>query len=281
MAGKGANAETYHAMCTEPKSAKGEFYAIKFFTNIDTPGRIEAFLQEYQFLKTFSHHYIMKVMHLGYFEDVAKHPFIVADYFPETLKDVMESNPTTTQKAIYAIQILSALGHIYNLGKPIIHRDIKPANIFRKGSDCILGDFGLAKQQSAEMPNEEDWEEDVRRLKMSHGTGMPRNYRSPDHIRYYRNEEMITTSADIYQMGLVLTELFTGNNPLPPPPEGDLTIIVDCDSIPYIDDPVGGLIHDFLCQMLEPEPKDRPTAFELIDRWETVMKKSKRYEAVG
>lgn len=276
LAGYGGNAETYYAMCTEPRSRKGEFYAIKFFTNRDTPGRRNAFLQEYQFLQSFRHMYILRVEYLGRYIKVAEYPFIVSEYLPETFRNVIEGEDSTTKKTIYALQLCVALNYLHGLEKPVIHRDIKPSNIFRKGSDCVLGDFGLAKQYDDVPMREEDWEDDTRRLKLSHGTGMPRNYRSPDHVRYYNNQEIITPAADVFQLGLVLAEAFTGRNLLPPPPGNDLSVWVDCDKLPYIDDPVGGLIHALLCDMLETDPAERIVTSALVDKWETVMKESVR-----
>jgi hypothetical protein len=38
-------------------------------------------------------------------------------------------------------------------------------------------------------------------------------YRTPDLVAYAKGEADITTKSDVFQLGLVLTELFTGSNP--------------------------------------------------------------------
>jgi serine/threonine protein kinase len=94
------------------------------------------------------------------------------------------------------------------LPTPVVHRDIKPKNIFLKGQSFVLGDFGLIK-----LLNGHD-EADHNIFKESVGFGMPYFYRTPDLIAYGKRESGITTKSDVFQLGLVAIELFTGRNPV-------------------------------------------------------------------
>jgi serine/threonine-protein kinase len=78
----------------------------------------------------------------------------------------------------------------------IIHRDLKPQNIMmNKRGDVIIMDFGLAaiadQLSGAEVRN-----------------GAPA-YMAPDQLRGAE----VTAKSDIYALGLVLYELFTGKRP--------------------------------------------------------------------
>jgi hypothetical protein len=70
----------------------------------------------------------------------------------------------------------------------------------------VLGDFGLMKLMDGQ------GEEDRDVFKESVGLGMPFFYRTPDLISYAKNEADISPKSDVFQLGLVLTELFTSRN---------------------------------------------------------------------
>jgi serine/threonine protein kinase len=151
----------------------------------------------------------MRVYDTGVFRNGSdEFPFIVAEYLPQRLFDVIRGNTASvTQKLSYAIQLLSAISHLSYIKPAVVHRDIKPQNILVKGGSCVLGDFGIMKLLDGNI------EEDRETFKGSIGLGMPFFYRTPDLITYARNEGDITTKSDVFQLGLVLAELFTGRNP--------------------------------------------------------------------
>jgi hypothetical protein len=73
-----------------------------------------------------------------------------------------------------------------------------------------LGDFGLLKLLGT--PSDDDREV----LKESAGPGMPMRYRTPDQVDYLHGRSELTVQSDVFQLGLVLAELFTGANPEKP-----------------------------------------------------------------
>ena len=86
----------------------------------------------------------MRVFDTGVFYN--QHPFLVAEYLPRTLHQIIRADSASvTLKISFATQLLSALAYLESLEKSVIHRDIKPQNIFVKGNSCVLGDFGLMK----------------------------------------------------------------------------------------------------------------------------------------
>lgn len=80
----------------------------------------------------------------------------------------------------------------------IIHRDVKPGNILLDGDEPRVSDFGLAKSISPD--DEEHFSE----------AGTP-PYMSPEQ---YRGESKdILATSDIWALGVILYELFTGRRP--------------------------------------------------------------------
>jgi serine/threonine-protein kinase len=116
------------------------------------------------------------------------------------------------------VDVANAMAHAHR--HLVVHRDVKPGNILvnGEGNVCLL-DFGIAKLLDPD----------------TGPAGMPRTrtgvrlltpaYASPEQL----SDAPVTTASDIYQMGLVLHELLTGESQssdhatrqrdLPPPSE--------------------------------------------------------------
>lgn len=266
LLGAGGNAVTYLVVCTEGRN-RGVPFALKFFRRMSKPERRIAFRDELDFLKSCDHPSIMRVYDDGTFAfsfggTEAEYPFLVAEYLPRTMFQVMRSGAASiTEKTIYATQLLAALAYLDSQEPPVVHRDVKPQNIFIKGHACVLGDFGLLKRL------DNVGEEDRDLFKESVGIGMPYFYRSPDLVSYASQESPITTKSDVFQLGLVLTELFTGRNRCLRPPQDDPLADVELEVMRTIPSNHGGLIAPLLFRMLEMDPAGRPSASDLLGRW--------------
>ena len=175
-------------------------FAVKVFRNLSRPDRRHSFLEEARFLQTCDHPAIIRTYDEGvYYEN----PFVVMEYLPRTLAQVMRRGCGIVEKVAFAIQLVSALEYLDSLDPKVVHRDIKPPNIFIKGGSCVLGDFGLMKRLT----------DDPSIIKESLGPGMAYYYRTPDLVAYLRGGAPVTTKSDVFQLGLVLAHLFTGWNP--------------------------------------------------------------------
>ncbi|MFW9889625.1 MAG: serine/threonine protein kinase [Candidatus Thorarchaeota archaeon] len=272
--GRGGSSKTYLAVCTDPRERKGELVAIKFFVRYSKPERMANFKREFDFLSECTHPSIMRVHHIGEYEELVDRPFIVAEYLPNTLREAMRKDELSKMdKARYATQLCSALHYLHSLDSPIIHRDIKPENIFIREKGAVLGDFGLIKRFGGTPETEE---ERLEMFKESPGLGFPLRYRTPDQVAYLKGEAELTPASDVFQLGLVLAELFTGWNPLKAPPitEGrpDWTAPVQLYPVKKIRGTQGLNILRVLKTMLRMEPEMRPSPGSLADRWEMLFK---------
>src|SRR5262249_58945899 len=97
-------------------------------------------------------------------------------------------------------------------------------------------------------------------LKESLGPGMPRAYRTPNLVDYLRGGPAPTPRSDVFQLGLVLAEVFTGKNPLQPLTGEDFTAPVELVPLDPIPGELGEPLRYRLQEMLARKPEDRPTA---------------------
>lgn len=202
----------------------------------------------------------MRVFDEGLYLD--EHPFVVVEYLPNTLGEALRRAPSMMPKLAFAVQLLSALEYLAGPEIHVVHRDIKPANVFIKGGSCVLGDFGLMKRLGDDRPRAFDDE----LLKASVGPRMPRNYRTPDLVEYFQGGPAPTGKSDVYQLGLLFAEMFSGRNPQKPMARGDFTEPIELQDF-RIGGGLGESIKSLIDPMLAVDPASRPTAAELLIPW--------------
>ncbi|UAY51882.1 protein kinase domain-containing protein [Ferruginibacter albus] len=267
--GAGGNCQVYLAISTKGKW-QGILFAVKFFFKIEDSERLQQFEKEKKFLFSISHPSIMKIYSEGsyYLTSLDKKiPFVVCDYFPDRLDwKIRNKKLRHSEKLIYITQLLSAIDFLEKNSPKIVHRDIKPQNIFIKGYTCVLGDFGLMKDLSDGICSDE---EDL--FKKSKGVGMPRSYRTPDLVKYAKKEKILTTASDVFQLGLVAAEMFTGANLLKPT-EKDLLEDINLDPLRDVIGQEGKLIKDLIQKMLVIESTNRGKISELLDGFDGALR---------
>jgi serine/threonine protein kinase len=264
--GAGGNSVVYLVHATSGEY-RGVLFALKVFTRLSERNRLDRFHQEAAFLRQCTHPSIMRIYDNGVYVPAGErkeYPFVIVDYLPNTLFDLIRGSTTSAERISYTLQLLSALSYLAHHIPPVVHRDIKPRNIFIKGKSCVLGDFGLMKFMDAQ----DDVDHQV--YIESVGTGMPFFYRTPDLIAYAKERIPLSAKSDVFQLGLVTAQAFTGWNP-----QRKVEAFTDeltLESIRYIPGTLGPRIKDLIEKMLTNDPTARPSANDLIDPWEGIFR---------
>jgi predicted Ser/Thr protein kinase len=186
LLGRGGMGEVYRA----DDLSLGQAVALKFLpehrTDEDT---LDRFRNEVRIARRISHPNVCRVYDIGQAEDRV---FLSMEYIDgEDLSSLLRRiGRLPSDKALeIARKICAGLAAAHDKG--VLHRDLKPANIMLDGrGQALIMDFGLAG-----IAHEI---EDVR-------SGTPA-YMAPEQLA----GREVTVRSDIYSLGLVLYELFTG-----------------------------------------------------------------------
>jgi len=194
LLGRGGMGEVYRAEDLK----LGQPVALKFLPEAlqgDTE-RLERFYNEARMAREVSHSAVCRVHDIG---EVDGHHFLSMEYVDgEDLASLVRRiGRLPGDKAIdIARQICAGLGAAH--AKGVLHRDLKPQNVMLDGRGNVrITDFGLAGLAETIQGD------DVR-------SGTPA-YMSPEQLA----GREVTQRSDIYALGLVLYELFTGKRPYP------------------------------------------------------------------
>jgi serine/threonine-protein kinase len=202
LLGRGGMGSVYLA-----ERADGQFerqVALKLLrTGFDSDEHVRRFLAERQILATLTHPNIARLLDGGV-TDEGK-PFFVMEYVEgEPLNQYCDSHQLSVRERLeLVIPVCEAVQDAHR--SPVVHRDLKPSNILVTEDGTVkLLDFGIAKLLNPEaLPSH---------AAPATGTGvlpMTPAYASPEQVR----SESITTSSDVYQLGVLLYELVTGHRP--------------------------------------------------------------------
>ncbi len=164
---------------------------------MDSDSMLRRFSHERQILASLEHPNIARLVDGGISLDGT--PFFAMEFVKGQPIDEYcnEKNTTINERLRLFLQICSAVSFAHS--RLVVHRDLKPNNILVTADGTIkLLDFGIAKILS---PDNNLQNQTVTTLGM-----MTPAYASPEQIR----GEMVSTSSDIYSLGLILYELLTG-----------------------------------------------------------------------
>ncbi|CAL9167836.1 unnamed protein product [Musa hybrid cultivar] len=146
--------------------------------------------------------------------------------------------------------IVSGIAHLHELG--IIHRDLKPQNVLISNDRYLyakLSDMGISKRLL----------EDMSSLSCNATGYGSSGWQAPEQLLHERQ----TRAVDLYSLGCILFFCITkGKHPFGKSFERDANIINNCMDL-FLVDHIPEAKH-LLCQLLQPDPKMRPNAVEVL-----------------
>jgi len=169
---------------------------------LEVPSLVQRFRAERQILATLTHPNIGAILDGGDTED--GRPFMVMEYVegqPITLASKTRGLSIRQRLKLFQ-SVCSAVDYAHQ--KLVIHRDIKPGNVLvTPQGDVKLIDFGISKPLAAGLiPGDPPKTQTGQCL-------MTPDYASPEQLRGGE----LTTTSDIYSLGVLLFELLTGSRP--------------------------------------------------------------------
>ena len=172
---------------------------------LDTDDLIARFRAERQILSSLAHPSIAQILDGGALDD--GRPYLVLEFVDGvSITDYCEQQELDVRaKVVLMIEVLRALHHAHT--RLVVHRDVKPSNILvTDDGNVSLLDFGIAKLLDPDsMPGSSTMTRTGVSL-MTPGYGSPEQHAGAT----------VTTASDIYQCGLVLYEMLTGESPYVP-----------------------------------------------------------------
>jgi eukaryotic-like serine/threonine-protein kinase len=248
--GQGGMAVVYRAFDT----ALGREVAIKLFSA--SSDDIEGARQEDEVhgRASLSHHSLVTLLDAGVDRSDRDNPrvFLVMElvHGPDLQRALRAGPLTSRQISQIGYDLAEGLSYIHRRG--IVHRDIKPSNVLladyqddNSRARAMLTDFGIAHrgvQQQAEGST-------------TTGTAA---YLSPEQVR----REPVGAPSDVYSLGLVLLECFTGTLAYPGEPVDSAMsrLIID----PAMPEALGTQWRQLLSAMTARDPRRRPLSNELV-----------------
>ncbi len=242
LLGRGGMGEVYRA----DDITLNQAVALKFLPAIfgQDPTWLERFKNEVRLARQVTHPNVCRVFDIGEYQG---EQFLSMEYVDgENLASLLRriGRVPHPQGVQIARQLCAGLGAAHDRG--VLHRDLKPANVMIDGRGSVrITDFGLAA------PTDQLKTDQVR-------AGTPA-YMSPEQLA----GRSVTVRSDVYSLGLVLYEMFTGkpafrgetmrdyqklhSSEEPTPPS---EIVLDIDPI----------VERVILRCLEKDPKNRPAS---------------------
>ena len=203
-----------------------------------TTDKRSRFKNEIAFLTRNKHRNIVTVLDHGLSRGDIVGPFYVMRRYHSNLRDLMKSGIRPTDKFPLFSQILDGIEAAHFLG--VVHRDLKPENILhdRESNTLAIADFGTAR-----------FTEDLVATIVETGPGQ-----RLANFQYAAPEQRVPgaevrAAADIYALGLILNELFTGVVPHGTEPRRISQA-----------DPEQGYLDEIVSKMLRQVPGERPSS---------------------
>lgn len=223
---------------------------------------LEALEREMTFLKELNHENIVRYLGSSIDENFLN---IFLEYVPGgSVQSMLNSYGPFEEPLIrnFVRQVLIGLNYLH--GEDIIHRDIKGANILIDIKGTVkISDFGISKKVGSSNVEMEDSESDQggqqRRGRRASLQGSV-YWMAPEVVK----QTAYTKKADIWSVGCLIVEMFTGKHPFPNFSQMQAIFKIGTHITPQIPEWCTMEAKDFLVKTFELEYEKRPSAVEML-----------------
>lgn len=170
------------------------------------PDALERFRREIELTAGLQHPQIVPLLDAG---EVDGLPWFVMPFVQgESLRDRLQRGPLSAREAAsILLDVAQALSLAHERG--VVHRDIKPGNILLTRGSAVVADFGVAKSVSGAGARIGDVARTPELTEEGTSLGTPA-YMSPEQVV---GDPAADHRVDIYALGVVAYEMFTGTPP--------------------------------------------------------------------
>lgn len=220
----------------------GQSVALKFLPESVSGNMrfLERFHGEVRVARQVSHPNVCRVHDIGQVDGA---PFISMEYVDgEDLATLLQRiGKLPFDKCVeIARKVCAGLAAAHSKG--VIHRDLKPHNIMlNKRGEVVIMDFGLAAMA-----------ESLSGAEARNGTPA---YMAPEQLKGFE----VTAKSDIFALGVVLYELFTGKRPYPAETVQAMIDQQEAMQIAEVDD-LNEAVYKVVERCLQPDPVKRPVS---------------------
>jgi serine/threonine protein kinase len=222
----------------------GNVYAIKLLDSAKaTSEKAKRFKNELLFSQRNEHQNIITVIDHGIFIDGKKHsPFYIMPLYKGSLRTLLDTGIPSDKVLFYFLQLLDGVEAAHLL--KVIHRDLKPGNVLYDESQdrLLIADFGIARFEEEALYTDVETSPNARLANFQ--------YAAPEQRSRGAN---VGHPADIYALGLILNEMFTGKVPHG---TGYKTIGSVASGYGYLDEIVSGMLHQ--------SAVERPASIDMV-----------------
>lgn len=223
---------------------------------------LEALEREMTFLKELNHENIVRYLGSS-IDDTYLNIFL--EYVPGgSVQSMLTSYGPFEEPLIrnFIRQVL--IGLIYLHGEDIIHRDIKGANILIDIKGTVkISDFGISKKvgsSNVELEDNETGQGQQRRGGRRASLQGSVYWMAPEVVK----QTAYTKKADIWSVGCLIVEMFTGKHPFPNFSQMQAIFKIGTHITPQIPEWCTMEAKDFLEKTFELEYEKRPSAVEML-----------------
>jgi serine/threonine protein kinase/tetratricopeptide (TPR) repeat protein len=248
--------------------ADGQFeqkVALKFIKRgMDSEEILRRFQSERQILAQLQHPNVARLLDGGITEDGL--PYFTMEYVEGQPIDVYcDSHEHTIEERLHLFQTVCSTVQ-YAHRNLVVHRDLKPSNIMVTEDGTLkLLDFGISKV----LTSTEDAAEATGLTRLGLKIMTP-EYASPEQAR----GEPVTTTSDVYSLGIILYELLTGHRPYKFPTRSPIEI----ENVIHTTEPKKP---STIVQQTETDESGTTTTPELISRTRRTLPEKLRKRLAG